>query len=65
MADIHVETLTDDCWRYCDDFDVEINRFYKNGSNYFQVFNCRYLNLCSYAASEKNKTEEDDEDQST
>lgn len=48
-TNIPVSTLTENCWKTCDYFDVDITRFYGNGSPYFMVCACKNLNLCKHA----------------
>lgn len=49
-ANVPVTTLTENCWKTCDYFDVDATRFYDNGHTYFTVCVCEHLDLCKHAA---------------
>lgn len=47
MAKIEIETLTDDCYKVCDDFDVVAQRLtYNGGKTYHNIVKCPNVHRC-------------------
>ena len=58
-ANVPVKTLTENCWKTCDYFEVDVTKFYGNGSPCFTVCVCENLNLCKHAADAFTKDKEE------
>lgn len=58
-ANVPVTTLTEDCWKTCDYFDVDTTGVYANGSKYVTVCVCKNLDLCQHATVAFIKDEEE------
>ncbi|MEE1163501.1 MAG: hypothetical protein UHU21_07390 [Lachnospiraceae bacterium] len=47
MAKIEIETLTDDCCKACDDFDVVARRLLSfDGKTYYNIVKCSNVDRC-------------------
>ena len=46
MAMIQVETLTDDCWKECDDFGIDTTVIWGDGKVYQRIHRCENVNKC-------------------
>lgn len=55
MAKIPVETLTDDCWEECPNFEVEIFDLFGDGLIAYRILKCEHLKMCKYAIEEAKK----------
>ena len=43
---VMVEMAFDDCWKECDEFEVEVNRFMADGKLYSNTCCCKNLKKC-------------------
>ena len=46
MAQIEVETLTDDCWETCEDFCIDSTLFIGDGNIYHRIHKCENVGKC-------------------
>lgn len=62
MAMVDVETLTDSCWRNCEDFNVDVTKAFTGCAVYHTVVRCREVDKCrriQQAIEEELKREDD------
>ena len=46
MAKIEIETLTETCWRECEDFEVKITSFFSSDMTVHMALQCEHVGRC-------------------
>ena len=46
MAMVEVDTLTDDCWKECEDFEINTVVLIGDGSVYHRIHSCKNVSKC-------------------
>lgn len=55
MADIPIDTLTEECWFKCPNFKVQIDDFIGDGLIAYRMLQCENLKMCKHAVEEDKK----------
>lgn len=46
VSKIEVETVSENCWKECEDFEVTIEKCFANGRPFWKKFRCEHLKRC-------------------
>lgn len=46
VSKINIETVTENCWKKCDEFEVAVDEYLANGEPFLKSLRCVHVNMC-------------------
>ena len=46
VSKIEIETVTENCWKECDEFEVAVEKYFANGEPFLKILRCVHVKRC-------------------